>query len=77
MKILINKPVEKLIYKDYYLDRNEILKDGLIITQKELISPMRTRFETNLTRREPHIAFQNDNGVKFIPIKDIISIEYY
>lgn len=77
MEIILEKPVEKIVYKNHRTGKDEILEDGVIITQQDLISPMRKRFETGLSNKEPHVGFKNVNGVVFIPIKDIITLEYY
>ena len=77
MEIVIEKPVEKIVYKNYRSEKEEVLEDGIIITQQDLISPMRNRFNTGLSNKELHIGFKNGDGVVFIPTKDIISLEYY
>jgi len=77
MEIIIDKPVEKIVYKNNRSEKEEVLEDGVIITQQDLISPMRDRFNTGLSDKEPHIGFKNGDGAFFIPIKDIISLDYY
>lgn len=77
MEIIIEKPVEKVIYKTHRGDVEKTLEDGVIFSQQDLISPMRDRFESGLTKKEPHIGFKNGEGVVFIPIKDIITLDYY
>ena len=77
MEIIIDKPVEKIVYKNNRSEKEEVLEDGVIITQQDLISPMRDRFNTGLSDKEPHIGFKNADTVVFIPVKDIISLDYY
>jgi len=77
MEIIIDKPVKKIVYKNHRLEREEILEDGIIFSQQNLISPMRDRFNIGLTDKEPHIGFKNSDGPIYIPVKDIITLEYY
>jgi len=77
MEIQIDKPVAKIVYNTHRGDVEKTLEDGVIFSEQELISPMRDRFESGLSKKEPHIGFKNGKGVVFIPIKDITTLDYY
>jgi len=77
MEILTNKQITDLVYKVRTSkgERIEVIKNGEIIQVSELISPMRGG-DMGLSKREPHVTFYNGSQAEFIPIDDILNINY-
>lgn len=77
MRILRNKQITSLVYKEYSKTgvRITIIKNGEILNVSNLTPPMRGD-NMNLSKREPHITFYNGTEASFIPLDDIININY-
>ena len=78
MTILTNKQIKTLVYLDYTRlgKRTHVIKNGEILNVTELTSPMRDTQNMSLSKKEPHISFYNGTEGVFIPVVDIIKINY-
>lgn len=78
MEIVMNKQISEILYKTYTPagDRIEIAKNGEILNIADLTSPMRDNENVHLSKKESHITFYNGSDGFFIPIADIIAINY-
>lgn len=78
MEILTNKQVNEIVYKEYTVlgEIESVVENGKILSVMNLTPPMRGN-DFGLSKKEPHIAFFNESiGGVFIPVADVLDIEY-
>ena len=77
MKILKNEQIKILVYIEYTNigTRKTVVKNGEILQISNLTSPMRGE-RSGLSDKEPHVTFYNGTEAVFIPVIDIIKINY-
>ena len=76
MEIITDRKIKYLEYKDVIHNRSCDIRDGVIISVQDLISPMRSMNNTGLSDREPHLLVQTPHDNIFIPVVDITVIIY-
>lgn len=74
MEILVNKKIDVLVYNE--LGKGKIIEDGEIILISKLIPRYCSSNCFGFSKLTPHACVETETTVHFIPVDDIVGIEY-